>query len=420
MTGTARQLAALFSTWTLIACVERGDVLLAGVAGSGGTTNEPVGGHAGDSAGSAGSENGSRAFEVSISDDHACAVVAGAMHCWGGNERGQLGLGDRDTRLAPVPVPSDRVWRHIAVGVRRSCALDDGGQVFCWGLNTRGGLGAGDRSERGTPTAVTLPARASSLSGDFEHVCAVLTDNRLFCWGNNEEGQLGQDDAHPGEGSPDADALLPVQVPGPDYESVDTGQGHTCAVSVDGALYCWGRNTSSILGAGVPTVQVRAPTRVGSDEDWLEVAAGQHHSCARKRDLTIWCWGMNTGAADDDGYPIGIEGAREVPIPTRVGSAADWSLLRTSTFHTCGVKQNSELWCWGRNAEGQLGLGDIEHRPTPVLIGRDYADVSAGRFTTCALTNDGAVECAGENENGELGLGDTERRHTLTPLDFEP
>jgi alpha-tubulin suppressor-like RCC1 family protein len=419
-----RPLVLLFSGLLPYACLERGDVLIAasvvagaaGLAGAGGAT---AGGGSGGDSGSAGDAQATRASEVNIAEDHACAIVAGSAHCWGNNEHGQLGLGDHDTRVAPALIISDRVWRHLTLGRFQTCGLDDVGGVFCWGENARGGLGVGDRNERTTPAAVTLPNLAISLSGDFQHTCAVLLDNRLFCWGNNEEGQLGQDDEYPGSGSTDADALTPIRVPGPDFQSVDTGQGHTCAIALDGALYCWGRNSFSELGAGASAIQIRTPTRVGSDSDWLEVVAGQGHTCARKRDLSIWCWGMNTGASDDGGYPLGIEGAGVVSVPQRVGAASDWTRIRSNTFHGCGVKQNSELWCWGRNAEGQLGLGDTENRPTPVLIGLGYADVNTGRFTTCALTTDGGVRCAGKNENGELGLGDRVRRSSFTDVSFD-
>jgi alpha-tubulin suppressor-like RCC1 family protein len=418
-----RQLVLLASALLLHACLERGDVLIAsavaGAAGVSGTGGATAGAGSGGDSGSAGDEHATRASEVNIAEDHACAIVAGSAHCWGNNEHGQLGLGDHDTRVAPALLVGDRVWRHLTLGRFRTCGLDDVGGVWCWGENGRGGVGVGDRNERTTPAGVTLPNLATSLSGDFQHTCAVLLDNRLFCWGNNEEGQLGQDDAYPGKGSTDADALTPIQVPGPDFQNVDTGQGHTCAIALDGALYCWGRNSSSELGAGASALQIRTPTRVGADTDWLEVAAGQEHTCARKRDLSIWCWGMNTGASADGGYPLGIEGAGKVSVPQGVGTASDWTRLRSNTFHSCGVKQNSELWCWGRNVEGQLGLGDTQNRPTPVLIGLGYADVNTGRFTTCALTSDGGVRCAGENENGELGLGDRVRRNTLTDVGFE-
>jgi alpha-tubulin suppressor-like RCC1 family protein len=421
--AATRQLGPLLAL-LLHACVDRGDVLIAGVtaggaAGLAGVSGAGAGGGSGE-AGSAGSENSTRASEVNIGDNHACAIVAGRAHCWGSNEYGQLGLGDQDTRLTPALVDGDHVWRHLTLGAFRTCGLDDGGRVLCWGENARGGVGVGDRSERTTPAVVTLPNRATSLSGDFQHTCAVLSDNQLFCWGNNEEGQLGQDDGYPGEGSVDADALTPIRVPGPDFESVDTGQGHTCAVALDGSLYCWGRNSFSELGAGASANQIRTPTRVGADNDWLEVAAGQGHTCAKKRDLSIWCWGMNTGATRDGGYPLGIEGADQVSVPTRVDEASDWALLRSNTFHSCGLKQNSELWCWGRNVEGQLGIGDTENRTTPASIGVGYADVNTGRFTTCALTSEGGVRCAGKNENGELGLGDTVRRNSLTDVNFAP
>lgn len=439
-----RHLLPLVAAFTLhVACVERGDVLVAagagnagssaGVAGtagagmggsagaSGGTAGEAVGGEGGSgAAGAAGSENSGIASDVSAGDDHACAIVGGVAYCWGNNGRGQLGLGDQERRIAPAALAGDRAWRRVAAGTLLTCGLDVSGGVFCWGDNRRGALGVGDRSDRSTPAAVALPEPAIALSSHFKHACALLQDDRLFCWGTNDEGQLGQDDPHPGSGSLDADALSPVQVPGEDYRTVDTGQGHTCAITGDGALYCWGRNTQFVLGTGSTTEQFRTPVRVGDDSDWLEIAAGQSHTCAMKLDGSIWCWGSNSGASADGGAPLGIEGADVIQEPTRVGSASDWTRIRSNTFHTCSVKQSSELWCWGRNVEGQLGLGDTDNRATPVLVGSGYGDVSAGRFTTCALTSDGAVRCAGRNETGELGTGDTDRRDLLTDVTFEP
>jgi alpha-tubulin suppressor-like RCC1 family protein len=437
------------------ACVERGEVLVppetasgagsggisagAGgiVAGAGGMPDE-TGGTTGATAGTSGATGGGgasagepsagnggeggapepsvlRASEVRTGYRHTCAVYAGAAYCWGDNADGQLGLGDFENRSVPTRVPGDRVWRHLALGESHTCALDDLGRVYCWGLNGRGQLGTGDRETRDEPSLVALPNRALALSADFEHSCALLSDFMLFCWGKNYEGELGQDDSFPGEGSVEADGLTPLAVGGADWSAVDTGQGHTCAIALDGGLYCWGRNSKSELGTEPDQDQVRRPTRVGSDADWLDVDAGQHHTCGVREDLSLWCWGQNTGSTTDEGYPLGVPGVDQLDEPTLV-EGSGWTVVRTNTFHSCALEGSSDLYCWGRNAEGQLGLGDTVSVPTPLAVPGNFAAISVARFNTCALTTNGVVACAGKNEAGELGTGDLERRNVLTEV----
>lgn len=439
----------LLSAWGA-GCVERGDVLTppppeepaggagasaaaggAGIAGVGGTsggvpsTGGTAAGVAGSGAADTAGEGGMAgvpeptplaASEVRAGYQHTCAIYAGAAYCWGENVDGQLGLGDAVARSIPTRLAGDRVWRHLALGEAHTCGLDDLGAVYCWGRNDRGQLGVGDRQARNLPERVTLPNRVMALSADFEHTCAVLGDYELFCWGKNYEGELGQDDSFPGQDSNEADALSPVQVGGAEWSSADTGQGHTCAIALDGALYCWGRNTESELGTEQDRAQIRTPTRVGSDTDWLQVDAGQHHTCAVRQDLSLWCWGQNTGSSDDEGYPLGIADVTMIAEPTEVAEGSGWTAVRTNTFHSCALEGSSVLYCWGRNAEGQLGLGTTISEPTPVLVGADYAAVSVARFTTCALTTSGVVACAGKNDAGELGTGDLERRNELTEV----
>src|SRR5690606_19544591 len=116
------------------------------------------------------------------------------------------------------------------------------------------------------------------------------------------------------------------------------GQGHGCAIALDGALYCWGRNTERELGDG-DQIQIRSPIRVGSDSDWLTLSLGQHHSCALKADESLWCWGQNTGASSEEGAPLGTATPGQLREPTRVGSDSDWLVLSTDTFHTCAINR---------------------------------------------------------------------------------
>jgi len=377
-------------------CVERGDVLRPAVDNL-------------DASGEA------RMADVSLGDLHTGAIASGTAYFWGSNDLGQLGLGNNSSQSTPTAVQGFISWSHLATGAGHSCALDSLGNVYCWGDNSRGQLGQGDRASRNAPALVALPQPATQISSKFGHSCALLIDAELYCWGQNFEGQLGQADQPPTGDDTLADGLTPVPIGSANWRAVDAGDGHTCAIQLDGGLWCWGRNSEHELGSD-PRIQVREPIQVTSGGPWLGVVACQNHTCGIMQDFTLWCWGQNTGSATNDGFPLGIAGATQLDAPTQVGTSADWSSVRSNTFHTCALNRSAEMWCWGRNIEGQLGTGDLEFRSEPTRIATDISAVSVGRFTTCAITESGDLRCTGENSDGQLGTGDLNRRSTLTSI----
>jgi alpha-tubulin suppressor-like RCC1 family protein len=196
-----------------------------------------------------------------------------------------------------------------------------------------------------------------------------------------------------------------VQVPPAfGWEEVATGQGHTWGLRDGGELWCWGRNTENqcALGAGSPQ-QLRTPRKSAADAGFSCLAAAQSPSCAL-RDTELWCWGD---------HPM-LFGAN-LSVPTDVSMGRSWADFSLHHFHLCAVTTGGQLFCVGRNAEGQLGLGDNMDRPILTLVsGGDYVRVEAGRFFTCAEQVDAGVLCFGENGNGQLGLGHTMRRGVPT------
>jgi alpha-tubulin suppressor-like RCC1 family protein len=358
------------------------------------------------------------AMDVGCGDAHAGAVVGGTAYFWGQNDQGQLGLGTDGNQIVPALIQGFSAWRQLASGSEHSCGLDAAGRVYCWGGNSRGQLGQGDRTTRRAPALVELPEPATSVATKFNHTCALLVDASLYCWGQNDEGQLGQADQPPSGDTTALDGLDPMRVGSATWRSVDTGQGHSCAISLDGGLWCWGRNSEHELGAD-PRNQVREPLQVTTNGPWRNIATGQNHNCGTMQDLTLWCWGNDTGSSTSDG-PLGIPLASQLSEPTQVGAAANWVFVRTNTFHSCAINQDAELWCWGRNIEGQLGTADVDNRSIPTRITSDIASVSVGRFTTCVVEQIGVVACTGANDVGQLGTGDTERRNALTPVPLAP
>jgi alpha-tubulin suppressor-like RCC1 family protein len=351
---------------------------------------------------------------VSAGTDHACAAANGNVRCWGHNDKGQLGIGNSEDRTTPQALASDRSFVRVSAGYGYTCGITTTAEVYCWGDNERGELGIGSRTASSRPEHVDLPQMAVQLSADFTHTCAVLSDGSLYCWGENAEGQLGQGDSVPRSDN-DADLLSPTLVPGGPYQYVDAGQGHTCAIKRDGTLWCGGRNSFHESSAAAD-VQFRRFQQVGTSSDWLLVDAGQNHTCGLRVDRSIWCWGENTGYQGDGGFPLGIADASVVASPQKVEASLQWISLSSDTFHTCATDTAHDLWCWGRNQEGQLGLGDIEPRPTPVRVQANISSVDAGRFFGCVVDTSGEIRCAGKNDFGELGTGNLERADTFTEV----
>ena len=333
------------------------------------------------------------AGQLSAAEDHACLIdTTGALHCWGTNDRGQLGVGAvGEPRTRPAQ-PAGAGWRAVSAKAKSTCASRAGGELHCWGANDRGELGLGDLVDRLAPTRVPLPDVASFDAGQ-DFTCAIDGAGALFCWGSNTEGQLAQGDPFT---APDIPS--PVRVgEASDWRAISAGSGHACGLRAGGILYCWGRNNDGQLGVPGSPPQLRAPTLVAGT--YASVAAGQRHTCAVDVTGTARCWGANV----DGRLGVGDMVPREQPTPV-AGATGGWRSVAVSWFHSCGIRGAGELWCWGWNDNGEL-FEDRAPRPTPSRLGADqrWTHVVVGVFYLCARSEAGVVACQGFNDEAQLG-----------------
>lgn len=149
---------------------------------------------------------GLSATQLSCGDQHCCAIAAGNVHCWGGNDAKQLGSGTKD-RFKPVVVPGPTSVSQIGSGSGHACALTGGGEVWCWGDNQRGQSGTGGESATEPPKRIATMTKASALGVGMRHACALLATGEVHCWGDHAVGQLGS-----GEVPSDGVARQPVPV----------------------------------------------------------------------------------------------------------------------------------------------------------------------------------------------------------------
>jgi alpha-tubulin suppressor-like RCC1 family protein len=354
-----------------------------------------------------GSSNGyvpSNVASVSTGATHDCIIKTdSSLWCWGENDQGGLGTGDTaDSGVIVETSAGGTGWAKVSAGELMTCAIKTDGTLWCWGDNSNGSLGVGDTTDRLNPTQVGTDTNWADISSaEYDHIdtedftCATKTNGTAWCWGENTRGQLGDGTT--------TQRTSPVQVgTDTDWAVIDAGGSHTCGVKTGGTLWCWGRDAKGQLGQGgaIPGTNSSSPIQVGTDTDWATVSAGGEHVCALKTDNTYWCWGEGGGGR------LGTGSTADSSIVTQVGTDTDWAKISAGDAHTCGLKTGGTIWCNGINDDiGPLGLrsGTSPSVPTQeYTAATDWAEVSASKAETnnnynhtCAVKTNGELWCWG-------------------------
>ncbi|MEW6777548.1 MAG: hypothetical protein AB1405_14720, partial [Bdellovibrionota bacterium] len=293
-------------------------------------------------------------------------------------------------------IETDVDWAQVSSELNHTCAIKTDGTLWCWGENGSGQLGNNSTTDNNVPVQEFSAANDWAFVGTGEnHTCAVKIGGTLWCWGQGGFGQLGQGAYAP--------SLVPVQefAQTSDWAEVSGGANHTCAIKTDSSLWCWGEGGQGQLGSS-GTFDTNFPSQeVTGATDWAQVSAGRNYSCAVKTGGSLWCWGTNGSGQ------LGNNGTVPAPSPAREASlSSDWAQVSAGLTHTCAVKTGGTLWCWGQNQKGQLGDNSEFTSLVPVQefsLAADWAKVSAGHFHTCAVKADESLWCWGWNDVGQAG-----------------
>lgn len=349
--------------------------------------------------------------QISAGNYHSCGVTTSHVAlCWGNNERGELGDSSRTARSIATQVSSVRGdlpdFRTLSAGLLHTCGLTISNVAYCWGENSYGGLGDGTTTDRNAPAPVTGGLHFKAISAGASHTCALREDGPAVCWGANRVGQLGDGTI--------TDREAPMDVASTEhFDEIRAGNEHTCALASGGLVYCWGNNDYGQLGDGTNTTR-HEPTLVAAGPlIFRRIATGKSHTCALTIDGAAYCWG-SYGAVSTSNTPVLVP----APEPLIELEAGD----RT----TCGhAWQNDNVYCWGINTNGQLGDGTTNtiFTPTRVVVAADQvagiplAHLGVGSSHVCVTaTVGGAAYCSGSNYSGQLGDNSTTERHVQTPV----
>ena len=246
--------------------------------------------------------------------------------------------------------------------------------------------------------AVVLP-----IAVGYNHTCIVNTDTTVACRGVNNKGQLGD-----GTTITPASSATYVAVNGlSGITQVAAANAHSCARKSDGAVYCWGDNYSGALGDGSENDK-SVPSQVVGINNAIAMSMGDSFGCAIKSDKTVACWGYNGQ------YQLGNGTSDNSSVSVVVTGLTDTVAISAGASHACALKANGTAVCWGSNSRGEIGDGSNTVAQTPMAVTglTDIVAIGAARGNTCALKSDGTVHCWGRNEYGQLGDTTTVNRST--------
>jgi hypothetical protein len=310
-------------------------------------------------------------------------------------------------------------------GIHNTCVLTANGQVKCWGVGGLGANGHGNTNHIGDdelPSSVgfiDLGGTAVDVEAGGWHVCAIMGDAKLKCWGDNLYGQLGYN-----HNNYIGDTELPSSVGfvnvGNDVIALALGGHHTCVLTDQQTVRCWGVNNYGQLGRG-NTINIGdnehpssvGPVNVGGPV--AAIAAGHYHTCALLVGGDVKCWGFNGSGELGYGHTNHI-GDTELPSSVGLVSLGDTPVvdIDASSSHTCVLYEDGTVRCWGRGLEGQTGQGnaniigdnEVPSSVPTIDVGGLVDELITGHDTTCVRIGPN-VKCWGVGNVGTTGYGST-------------
>ncbi|KAI4336482.1 hypothetical protein L6164_015004 [Bauhinia variegata] len=314
-----------------------------------------------------------------------------------------------------------RTGLDVGLGfIRRSFSSEPGKRfAVLWGNGDYGRLGLGSLDSQWGPVLCSSAFQNQSLKAiacGGAHTLFLTENGRVYATGLNDFGQLGiSENKHY--------SMEPLEVFGlpKEIDQISVGYNHSCAITVDGELYMWGKNTSGQLGLGKSAAKlVPLPTKLEC-LDGLKIkmaALGSEHSVALADGGEALSWGMGGSGRLGHGHELSFLGffktkSEYTPRLIKDLEGIKVNYVAAGLLHSACIDENGSVYMFGERGVDKLNLGEMNKSTKPSLISElPYSEeVACGGYHTCVLTRSGELYTWGSNENGCLGIGSSDVIH---------
>ncbi|XP_050229612.1 PH, RCC1 and FYVE domains-containing protein 1 isoform X2 [Mercurialis annua] len=313
----------------------------------------------------------------------------------------------------------------ISLGGKHAALITKRGEVFCWGDGSKGKLGHRVNIDISYPKVVESlnGVHIKSVVCSEYQTCALTHSGELYMWGDNTNGIALADEVRT------RSQWLPYRLSGPldgiTISKVACGEWHTAIVSSSGQLFTYGDGTFGVLGHG-NLQSVSQPKEVESLKGlWVQsVACGAWHTAAVVDIIPdhfkfnvvgkLFTWG------DGDKGRLGHNDKERKLVPTCVAQLVDYDFVQVSCGRmlTVALTNTGKVYTMGSSVHGQLGNPQAKDKTITAVEGKlkeEFAkEISSGSYHVAVLTSVGNVYTWGKGANGQLGLGNVEDRNTPT------
>ena len=298
-------------------------------------------------------------------DYHTCGIKSDDTGwCWGANW-GDGMTGDGTTNGAPAPVSLDdggATWKQIGTGSFHACGIKSDDTAWCWGAGYSGEIGNGSTNAELSPVAVSGGYTWKKIDGGYGFTCGIRSDDTMWCWGYNGNGELGDGTF--------TDSSVPVPVSGGHtWKEISAGDDQACGIRMDDTVWCWGDDSEGQLGNGPGITGAQgAPVQISGGGSWKFINSRDGMTCGIQLDGSGWCWGSDTNGQLGNGPAV----TANQDVPYQIHGGGNWTSISAGSWgFACGINK-SQAMCWGSPWTGSFGIGNTTYpddiiTPTPII-----------------------------------------------------